>query len=165
MVEKFRELAPGDNSSNYLAPAIAEPVIRAWQHDYFTSCLPFAQKGDQVTLPLTNAATLDVKYKTGLTSADYQYYRRAAGDALEVSANVTTFATGEMGRNGPPANLRSRVDLNDTHEVDVNEEAVTINTLRRAFRLQEWLERNARAGTRYVESLLAHFGTRSSDQR
>jgi hypothetical protein len=41
----------------------------------------------------------------------------------------------------------------------------TINELRRAFRLQEWLEKNARGGTRYIEQILAHFGVRSSDKR
>ena len=41
----------------------------------------------------------------------------------------------------------------------------SINELRRAFRLQEWLERNARGGTRYIEQILAHFGVKSSDAR
>jgi len=41
----------------------------------------------------------------------------------------------------------------------------TINDLRRAFRLQEWLEKNARGGTRYIENILMHFGVRSSDKR
>jgi hypothetical protein len=41
----------------------------------------------------------------------------------------------------------------------------TINDLRRAFRLQEWLEKNARGGTRYIENILTHFGVKSSDKR
>jgi hypothetical protein len=44
-------------------------------------------------------------------------------------------------------------------------EAATINTLRRAFALQRWLELNARSGTRYIESILANFGVQSSDGR
>jgi hypothetical protein len=48
---------------------------------------------------------------------------------------------------------------------ELTAEAADINSLRRAFRLQEWLERNARGGTRYIESILAHFGVRSSDAR
>lgn len=43
--------------------------------------------------------------------------------------------------------------------------ASSINDLRRAFRLQEWLEKNARGGTRYVEAILSHFGVTSSDAR
>ena len=43
--------------------------------------------------------------------------------------------------------------------------ATTINDLRRAFRLQEWLEKNARGGTRYIENILMHFGVKSSDKR
>jgi len=44
-------------------------------------------------------------------------------------------------------------------------EPTTINDLRRAFKLQEWLERNARGGTRYIENILSHFGVKSSDSR
>ena len=51
-------------------------------------------------------------------------------------------------------------------KVDLNEAtSATINDLRKAFKLQEWIEKNARAGSRYVESILAHFGVRSSDAR
>ena len=51
-------------------------------------------------------------------------------------------------------------------EADLSEAtSPTVNDLRRAFKLQERLEKNARAGSRYVETLLAHFGVRSSDAR
>ena len=56
-------------------------------------------------------------------------------------------------------------DFRGSQVVDIQADATDINTLRRAFRLQEWLERNARAGTRYVESILAHFGVKGSDSR
>lgn len=46
-----------------------------------------------------------------------------------------------------------------------NATAVTINDLRRAERLQQWFENNARAGYRYIEQIASHFGVRSSDAR
>ena len=48
---------------------------------------------------------------------------------------------------------------------DIVAQSATIYNLRKAFRLQEWLERNATAGTRYIESILAHFGWRTRDYR
>ena len=51
---------------------------------------------------------------------------------------------------------RSRLDRRNS---------ISINDLRRAFRLQEWLERNARGGSRYIEVIMAHFGVQSSDAR
>lgn len=44
-------------------------------------------------------------------------------------------------------------------------DAITVNDLRRATKLQEWLEKNARGGSRYIESIESHFGVRSSDKR
>lgn len=49
--------------------------------------------------------------------------------------------------------------------VDASVDAATINDLRRAFRLQEWLEKMARGGSRYIEQILVHFGVKSSDAR
>ena len=58
------------------------------------------------------------------------------------------------------------IDNSSKLKVDLNEAtSATINDLRKAFKLQEWIEKNARAGSRYVESILAHFGVRSSDAR
>ena len=58
------------------------------------------------------------------------------------------------------------IDVTQNHDVDLSAStAASINELRRAFRLQEWLERNARGGTRYIEIIMAHFGVKSSDAR
>jgi len=120
---------------------------RAWEHDYFTASLPFAQKGAAVDIPI------------GLVEGDLPVYlNSASGTTLSGSpASVNVGAQG--GRTDVPADSLYA----DTSNAEI--EPTTINDLRRAFRLQEWLEKNARGGTRYIESILSHFGVRSSDAR
>jgi hypothetical protein len=120
---------------------------RAWEHDYFTSSLPFAQKGAAVDIPI------------GLVEGDLPVYlNSSSGTSLNgTPASVNVAAQG--GRTDVPADSLYA----DTSNAEI--EPTTINDLRRAFRLQEWLEKNARGGTRYIESILSHFGVRSSDAR
>lgn len=138
---------------------------RAWQHDYFTACLPFAQKGDPVEVPI--AAFDDVPVyshqpnipsTSGISFADSSTVptATAAGlDFLGVRLDPETPATADQ----TPGRLYA-----DTSQLS-NSSTITINALRWANKLQEFLERNARGGTRYIELVRAHFGVRSSDAR
>lgn len=181
--EKFNALTAGNNDLNYLSILQGDPLRRAWEHDYFTSCLPFAQKGDAVQIPLTVADGQSVyldaqaspgtgghqglKYWTGSAWAD--------ADATNPDATGTNYVIADAGPTPLSNSLHigkqgsspvpGLFDPRDTLKVDVQSDATDINSLRRAFRLQEWLEKNARGGTRYIENLLAHFGVRSSDAR
>jgi hypothetical protein len=122
---------------------------RAWEHDYFTASLPFAQKGAAVDIPL------------GAVNGDA---RVLGNEGILGSGTVLT---------GSPYNAAivtdtpsAGVDTSLWAQVDgLQVEPTTINDLRRAYRLQEWLEKNARGGTRYIESILSHFGVKSSDAR
>lgn len=120
---------------------------RAWEHDYFTASLPFAQKGAAVDIPLGQISE---------NAPIYYDQSSPVGTTLTGSPN-SVFVPGS---NSPTTST----DLfAATGGLEV--EPTTINDLRRAYRLQEWLEKNARGGTRYVESILSHFGVKSSDSR
>jgi hypothetical protein len=123
---------------------------RAWDHDYFTASLPFAQKGTAVDIPI---GSIDNDVAVNWNSLENAHtavtYDGTNSQTIGSSAGVSTIGTPEM--------------IAKTSDIDI--QPTTINDLRRAFRLQEWLEKNARGGTRYIENILMHFGVRSSDKR
>lgn len=116
---------------------------RAWEKDYFTSARPWAQKGDPVGVPL----------------------RYDEGEGMVRTVDGSTAASGATSLQ--PIGIEGSASLRDSSNtpLELNEHEININDLRRAARIQEWLEKNARAGSRYVESILSHFGTRLSDYR
>jgi len=127
---------------------------RSWQHDYFTSALPFTQRGNEVLMPLEGSG--NVTYLTE-SLVKLPGGGNVPGGDLQSDGGAPSklFATGS----GTTARLEN-ID-----EVEIDASSVSINDLRRAIRLQEWLERNALAGSRYNESIMAHFGRKTSDSR
>lgn len=127
---------------------------RCWEADYFTSALPWVQRGNAVLMP--------VQGNGSVTYAPISNVFTSAGAAAAASQNIQTTATaGQLGVNG--GGTPGRIENIST--VSFTNSSVTINDFRRAVRLQEWLERNALAGSRYVESIYAHFARKSSDAR
>lgn len=124
---------------------------RAWERDYFTSCLPFAQKGEAAMLPVGNVYLNDTVISSGRW-ADINDH-----DLSETGAVTGATTTGYVEVGGVP----SVYDPHNTLSVT----PTTINDLRTAIKLQEWLEKNARGGTRYCEFLRTHYNVTPEDSR
>lgn len=120
---------------------------RAWEKDYFTSALPWAQRGGEAEIPL---GTVEPNYKTQ-TELTLPSGTPVDGNLEVVNGTLATITPGQT----------INVENLDT----MNVESTTINDLRKANKLQEWLEKSARGGARYIETILSHFGVRSRDAR
>lgn len=119
---------------------------RAFEKDYFTAALPWAQRGAQVLLPMSVI----------VDTAEY-----ASGAPLNISGDIMHNATGNIltdADGAPPAGGGQLYLTGDNAET-------TINDFRRALAVQRWLEANARGGGRYVEQIEGHFNVRVPDYR
>lgn len=118
-----------------------------WEKDYFTSALPFAQRGAAVAVPLSDDATVQTKV-----------YRVSTGTLFSEAGDSTIGNTGNALMTGSATQDGGAHYGAEGHGINVNE-------LRRTIRLQEWLELAARAGGRYVEHLRAFWDQISDDAR
>lgn len=140
-----------------------------YEKDYFTSCLPFMQRGEAVKLPISvdasasGTVTAPVKVTQGRFVGDDVAYGLVS--QLGASNRSSVAVASGTGAAGDPVQLEGTAVINGSQLVFSGVEVGTINDFRYCLRLQQWLENNARCGSRYIEQLFAHFGVRSSDAR
>lgn len=149
--------ADSDNYSNYTL------LRRGKRHDYFTSALPWPQKGPGVELSFGGNAPV-VSGTNGI-----KLYDDTTGKSAFLSGAVDS---------GWPNNmvLFGSYNANFTHKLNLKADSgvyadltkvtsFTINQFREAFQIQRWYERAARGGTRYTEIIRSFFGVVSPDAR
>lgn len=152
-----------------------EPFYRGKRHDYFTSALPWPQKGPGVEISLAGDAP--VYMESGGFPCRFKYTTSASGGIdtyeltlpaspsesypFDVHLNTDGSATGSLGI------IASNVEFNSANvKASLSGlSAITINSLRSAFQLQKFYEKDARGGTRYTEIIRSHFGVVSPDAR
>ena len=174
-LEEEIEFSKGSGIVNISSPEYTELLTlreRAWAKDYFTSALPWLQRGPQQMVPVSSMGRLDstaIKYENqgGSAGADkvVDPYSNES-EPLRIGPN-STYLSGFL--NGDSNNPKS-ASIDNSQNLKLADDGVTIegtsftiNDLRRSNRIQRWLEASARGGNRYIESLLSFFGVRSDD--
>jgi hypothetical protein len=155
-----------DNVTNYTL------LRRGKRKDYFTSALPWPQKGASVTLPLgTTAPVFGTGKALGLTNGSATNFGLTYNSSGAANAYAGAYDQTLGSQNATGAYISSKdvgVVTSGTSGLYADlsaATAATINQLRQSFQIQKLLERDARGGTRYTEIIRSHFGVVSPDAR
>ncbi len=148
-----------DTAVNGFGPFDCAP--RGKRYDYFTSCLPWPQKGPGVELPL--GATAPIK---GLDSdGNFSNTSLFLNGERNLPTRLQT-ADGGVVYGIDSSGIIGTTSLSSNMVADLSQaSSATINSLRQAFQLQRYYEKDARGGTRYIEKIKSHFGVTSPDAR
>ena len=138
-------------------------LYRAWKKDYFTSALPWQQRGISPALPISGVVPVNFGSSFSLSNPSFGFANGSDGFKLKTLNNAYNVAWDKTGTSesvsnklvGSPSSATVNLETASTFDVAV---------LREAFQIQRWLELNSRAGVRYTEFLKAHFGYAPLDE-
>ena len=165
-------------------------LYRRWKKDYFTSALPFQQRGTAPTLPITLTQTNSIKKDPSGTTLT-EFFARRSSNTYPINSQSTdgypllgAFHNEDGTELGVPFSNNATVNpINANYRllsvsiysnfinrfiqdpVFTTEDAINVSDLRLMFQVQKWMERQARGGARFNETLLSHFGVSPSDSR
>lgn len=145
-----------DTASNYVL------LKRGKRHDYFTSALPWTQKGTAVTAGLTGNAPITGLGVKGLGAGVGAYSPYTTPNLHPSWGDAAVEAVGGYGY---AIKLDSTTHYPEVYADLSSASGLSVNALRLAFQTQKMLERDARGGTRYTELVKSHFGVTSPDAR
>lgn len=140
----------GDVSVKYVNNSWYDLRQRGWERDYFTSALPWAQRGPQVLMPISATGNKLVD-----ADGDPVGYQKYLG-TMPMFFGDGVLAVGDSFNPG--------VNVENAY-LHIENSEITINDLRRSLAIQRWLENNARGGGRYIEQIQGHFNVRVPDYR
>ena len=170
----------GTTGSTYVGYG-SQPLRRAKFHDYFTSALPWPQKGTSAEVSIggsasiTGSATLNAftipitRGQSEITGSSGGTFQATIMNASNDARLYLKFDNGFHQNADRPATLFANVSqqslpVSGTADLSVAT-PISINEFREAFQIQKWMEKSARGGTRYIELIQAHFGVTNPDYR
>lgn len=146
-----------DDGNEFDIGSLLELRHRNWQKDYFTSALPWAQRGEAALLPVGDRAPVNGQADpTVVYTSRYQDSGEVFANFISTSHDHVISVGGEELQHGHT--LDAFADLSAATGISIPE-------FRKLNAVQKWLEDNARAGGRYIEQILSHFGVRTPDYR